>query len=63
MENSISEQNPGHTISKVEAELAEMRESVRQGTYQAETSLVVPAEEVFRELRQRNVAEAKRSRK
>ena len=35
----------------LESELAEMRESVRRGTEQADTGQVVPAEEVFEELR------------
>lgn len=45
----------------LESELGEMRESVRRGTDQAESGQVVSAEEVFSELRDKNVA-AKRSR-
>ena len=44
----------------LESELEEMRESVRQGTEQAESGQVVSAEEVFSELRDRNAA-AKRT--
>ena len=40
----------------LERELAEMHESVRRGTEQADAGQVVPAGEVFDELRQRNAA-------
>ena len=43
----------------LERELAEMRESVRRGTEQADAGQVVPAGEVFDELRQRNAATTK----
>ena len=45
----------------LESELEDMRESVRQGTDQADSGQVVPASEVFSELRQRNAAAAKRT--
>ena len=45
----------------LERELAEMRESVRRGTEQADAGQVVPAGEVFDELRQRNAAAAKQA--
>ena len=45
----------------LERELAEMRESVRRGTEQADAGQVVPASEVFEELRQRNAAIPERS--
>ncbi len=40
----------------LERELAEMRESVRRGTEQTDAGQVVPAFEVFDELRRRNAA-------
>lgn len=40
----------------LERELAEMRESVRRGTEQANAGQVVPASEVFEGLRGRNTA-------
>ena len=46
----------------LEPELTEMRESVRRGTEQADTGKIVPAEEVFEELRRRNAAMAKQAR-
>ena len=46
----------------VESELEDMHKSVRQGTDQADSGQVVPAVEVFSELRQRNATEAKRVR-
>ena len=45
----------------LERELAEMRESVRRGTEQADAGQVVPASEVFEELRRRNAAIPERS--
>ena len=45
----------------LESELNEMRESVRQGTEEADSGQVVPATDVFNELRQRNAAAAKRT--
>ena len=45
----------------LERELAEMRESVRRGTEQADAGQVVPASEVFEELRRRNAAISERS--
>ena len=45
----------------LERELAEMHESVRRGTEQADTGQVVPASEVFEGLRRRNAAIAERS--
>ena len=44
-----------------ESELDEMRESVRQGTEEADSGRVVSAAKVFSELRQRNAAAAKRT--
>ena len=61
MASSNSEQNPNRTTHKVESELDEIHECVRQGTNEADLGQVVSSEEVFRELRQRNAAEAKRS--
>lgn len=46
----------------LESELAEMRESVRRGTTQADAGEVAPSEEVFDELRRRNSAMAKQAR-
>lgn len=40
----------------LERELAEMHESVRRGTEQADAGQVVPASEVFEGLRRRNTA-------
>lgn len=62
MEDSISGQDLVHIKRKVESELEDMREHVRQGTDQADTGQVVPAEEVFSELRERNAAAANRFR-
>ena len=45
----------------LERELAEMHESVRRGTEQADAGQVVPASEVFEELRRRNEAISERS--
>ena len=45
----------------LERELAEMHESVRRGTEQADAGQVVPASEVFEGLRRRNAAIAERS--
>ena len=42
-----------------ESEFADLRESVRRGTGQADAGQVVPAGEVFEELRQRNASLAK----
>ena len=61
MEVSISEQNLAHIMRKVESELENMHESVRQGTDQADSGQVVPADGVFSELRQRNATEVKRT--
>ncbi len=44
----------------LESELAEMRESVRRGTEQADGGQTVPAGEVFDQLRRRNAAMARR---
>ena len=46
----------------LEPELTEMRESVRRGTEQADTGKIVPAEEVFEELRRRNAEMTKQAR-
>ena len=40
----------------LESELVEMRESVRRGTEQADAGQVIPAGEVFHELRRRNAS-------
>ena len=61
MEVSISEQNLTHIRRKVESELEDMRECVRHGTDEADSGQVVPAAEVFSELRQRNTGAAKRT--
>ena len=45
----------------LERELAEMHESVRRGTEQADSGQVVPASEVFEGLRRRNAALSDRS--
>ena len=42
--------------AELESELADLRESVRRGTEQADAGQVVPAGEVFEELRQRNAS-------
>lgn len=47
---------------ELESELADLRESVRRGTEQADTGQVVPAGEVFEELRERNASLAKPGR-
>ena len=39
---------------EIERELAEMKEAVRIGTEQAGAGMLIPAEEVFDELRRRN---------
>ena len=54
MNVSISKQNLARIRRKVESELEDMRESVRRGTVQADSGRVVPADEVFGELRERN---------
>ena len=54
MNVSISEQNLARIRRKVESELEDMRESVRRGTAQADSGQVIPATEVFNELRQRD---------
>ena len=61
MEVPISEQNLAHIMHKVESELEELRECVRHGTDEADSGQVVPAAEVFSELRQRNAGAAKRT--
>ena len=61
MEVSTSEQSVAHIMRKVESELNDMRESVRRGSEQADSGQVVPADEVFSELRQRNAATAKQT--
>ena len=61
MEVSISKQNLAHIMRKVESELEDMRECVRQSNYEADSGHVVPATEVFSELRQRNAAAANRN--
>ena len=61
MEVPISEQNLAHIMHKVESELEELRECVRHGTDEADSGQVVPAAEVFSELRQRNTGAAKRT--
>lgn len=61
MEVSMGEQSPPQIMGKVESELEEMRESVRQGTTQADSDQVVTAAEVFGELRRRNAAAAKQT--
>ena len=45
----------------LESELKEMRESVRRGIDEADSGQVMPASDVFSELRQRNAAAAKRA--
>ena len=45
----------------VESELEDMRECVRHGTDEADSGQVVPAAEVFSELRLRNTGAAKRT--
>ncbi len=45
----------------LEREFGEMRESVRRGTEQADAGRVVPATEVFAELRRRNAASTERT--
>ncbi len=39
---------------ELERELAEMKEAVRIGTEQADAGILIPAEEVFDEIRRRN---------
>ena len=46
----------------LESELAGLHEDVRRGTEEADAGLLIPAEEVFAELRQRNSEAAKKSR-
>ena len=46
----------------LESELADLRESVRRGTEQADAGQVVPAGEVFEELRERNASLTKQGR-
>ena len=48
--------------AELESELADLRECVRRGTEQADVGQVVPAGEVFEELRQRNASLAKPGR-
>ena len=48
--------------AELESELADLRESVRRSTEQADVGQVVPAGEVFDELRQRNASLAKPGR-
>ena len=48
--------------AELESELADLRESVRRGTEQADAGQVVPAGEVFEELRQRNASLSKSGR-
>ena len=55
MEVSISEQNLAQIMRKVESELEETREVVQLGSDEADAGHVVPADEIFGELRQRNV--------
>ena len=43
-------------LDEHDAELADLRESVRRGTEQADAGQVVPAGEVFEELRRRNAS-------
>ncbi len=45
----------------VEREFTDMRESVRRGAEQADAGQVVPASEVFEELRRRNAAITERA--
>ena len=45
----------------LKSELAEMSESVRRGTEHADAGQVVPAGEVFDELRRRNAAMARQA--
>ena len=61
MEVPNHEQNVAHIMHKVKSELEETRKSVRQGTAQADSGQIIPADEVFSELRQRNAAAAKQS--
>lgn len=56
MEVPISKQNLADAMCRVESELEEMRETVQQGTEEADSDLVLPASEVFSELRRRNAA-------
>ncbi len=49
-------------LDEHDAELADLRESVRRGTEQADAGQVVPAGEVFEELRQRNASLTKPGR-
>ena len=60
MEVPVSKQNPADAMHKVKLELEEMRESIRQGTAQADSSQVATAAKVFSELRQRNLAAAEK---
>ena len=61
MEVSSSEQSLPHIMRRVEPELEETRESVQRGTDEADSGQVVPADEVFSELRQRNASAVKRT--
>ena len=45
--------------AELESEFADLRESVRRGTEQADAGQVIPVGEVFEELRQRNASLAK----
>lgn len=46
----------------LESELADLRESVRRGTQQADAGQVIPAGKVFEELKQRNASLTKPGR-
>ena len=61
MKTSNSEQDSGHTMGRVGAELEEMRERVQRGTDEADSGQFLSASEVFSELRERNEAAAKRT--
>ena len=60
MEVPNSDQSPAHIEHRDESDLKILRERVKQGTAQADAGHVIPAHEVFNELRQRNVEAAKR---
>ena len=47
---------------ELERELVEMKEAVRIGTEQADAGMLIPAEEVFDELRRRNAEMARERR-
>ena len=48
--------------AKLERELADMREKVRKGTAQADAGELVPADEVFNEIRRRDDDKATQKR-